>query len=149
MSKQLMQELLIETIGFYDSEKRSIHIDEMGLKLCAYENVHGNRCAVGRIMTDEAIKQVKEDDNNTECGLNELLDIYGCDILLEKWRPLLDSSVSERTFLYRMQSLHDDPNNWTSKGLSISGEDAVRSIARYFDLDWPTIFAAIEKRATS
>lgn len=142
MNKQLMQELLIETIGFYDTEKRSA-----GIYSCAYESSNGNRCAVGRIMTDEAIKKVRE-AHNMECGSDELIDLYGRDILLEKWRPIVDNTEG-RLFLSYMQLLHDYPGYWTNKGLSLTGEDVVRRTAKRFDLDLPTIFAAIEKRANS
>lgn len=148
MSKQLMQELLIETIGFYDLDKRSLVVSRYDTLTCAYEDDNGKRCAVGRIMTDEAIRKLKENGHNVTFGVRELIQLYEPGILLEKWHPLLDDEHG-LSFLVNIQCLHDYSCNWTKKGLSDYGENAVRNITKNFDLDLPTILAAIEKRATS
>ena len=137
--KALMQELLIETVLFYDSGNRSMI--ENGF--CVYKSEGERRCAVGRILTDEAIERILLDERNTGFNASEVVRSYGPLAFLEKWRPIAESTEG-MDFLGSLQNLHDGANNWNEKGISLNGEDRVRHIVKQLDLDLAPVLAAIE-----
>lgn len=114
--KEIKLELLKETMEAYTVNTRST-VPDLG---CVYESDDGRRCAMGRIMTPEAIALLKASDMNSSASIGRVLNLFrGKDIrpLQEKWMPL----VEHHDFLDAMQSLHDRVECWNKDGLSSIG----------------------------
>jgi len=123
--KELKLELLKETVAAYTVDTRSI-IPDMG---CVYEDERGHNCAIGRIMTPEAISCLKKNDMNSGTTFVRALDILrlkGILPLKEKWMPL----VGELKFLDDIQSLHDRNSLWDESGLNDVGKRTVEAMTQ-------------------
>lgn len=126
--KQLKEQLLKETVNFYNAENRSVS----GEYVCVYENITNKHCAIGRILTKTALKNIKNKGYNSGTGVEELNDLIPLKtILVKKYKPLYKSI----RFLGSIQLLHDRVSNWTDKGISDTGKKEVKQICKRFKLN--------------
>jgi len=113
------KEILLETISFYNSENRGY--DKLSGH-CVYEGSDGNRCAVGRCMTDEGIKFAKKfpaDGASDVIVINSKVNIDS--LLQEKYQ-----GVSLK-FWKELQTLHDMSNCWDEAGITDYGKYVVET----------------------
>jgi len=116
---QKEKEILLETISFYNSKNRG-YDDASGN--CVYEGTDGNRCAVGRCMTDEGIKFANTFPNDEGSDVNVINEKVNIDSLLqEKYQGV---SLS---FWKNLQILHDSSNSWDESGITDFGKVNVRN----------------------
>ncbi len=124
--KELKLELLKETVEHYNVNTRST-MPDMG---CVYESDTGRNCAMGRIMTPEALEWVKKNGMNS--GVSFVRVAYALRAaqiapLKEKWMPLME----DMWFLEALQSLHDHQEMWDENGLSADfGQRRVEEMSR-------------------
>ena len=106
-------EIIEETVAFYRKNPRSIN--ESGQ--CSYMDAKGNRCAVGRYISEEYIKQVNQKPFN---GLS-------VDGLHNEWELdtiLIDSAQGlDVNFWADLQNLHDSSRCWNGSKLSKFGHE--------------------------
>lgn len=109
----LTKEMFLEdTIEFFDSNNRGVAENEND---CVYHNEDtGNRCAIGRYMTD---LQAYKAEN-----MLGLATIMEAKLMDERLIPF------GRSFLASVQSLHDDNDLWDENGLNESGKAEVKEI---------------------
>ena len=116
---QKEKEILLETVSFYNSKNRGY--DEVSGN-CVYEGSDGNRCAVGRCMTDEGIKFVNKFPADGGSDVNVINEKVNIDSLLqEKYQG---ASLS---FWKELQLLHDTPQCWDDSGITDRGKERVKS----------------------
>ncbi len=110
--------VLNETIAFYNSANRSIN--NTGHGACMYINNKGNKCAIGRLVTDELARTLEAN------MLKSASDIF----------HLLPKEVQDLglNFLEHLQVLHDNSHVWNTTGLTRDGEAEVRNIKMVFNL---------------
>ncbi len=109
------QQLLGETIQAYNVNTLSI-----GRRLGGLYEHNGKRCAIGRIMTDEALKMITTEAKGESQNVEQLLQRYGSMIIIDKWKPLAEDHDG-RKFLMRLQAFHDMADNWNELGVSSNG----------------------------
>jgi hypothetical protein len=116
---QKEKEILLETISFYNSKNRGY--DEVSGN-CVYEGPDGNRCAVGRCMTDEGIKFANTFPANG-----------GSDVTIINKNVNIDSLLQEKyqgaslSFWKELQLLHDTSKCWDDSGITNYGKDGVKT----------------------
>jgi len=115
---QKEKEILLETVSFYNSKNRGYDEDSGN---CVYEGPDGNRCAVGRCMTDEGIKIANTFPNDAGSNVNVINDNVNLDSLLqEKYQG---ASLS---FWKGLQLLHDTSLCWDESGINGWGKEWVK-----------------------
>ncbi len=125
--KKLRERLLSETAAHYNIDNRA-HAHGVG---CQYETVYGQRCAIGRTMSDEGIADLRG-QGRLWCPVGSILRMFGDKVFQEQWKPLM--TEDNLSFLGQIQSLHDKAQNWTDTGLSEWGIIMVDNIRkRYID----------------
>lgn len=101
-------EIVIETIQFYLADPVARRAKTSGRSSCHYAmpGEPNRRCAVGRCMTEEAIKKV----GSYIGGVDELIEAHGSleKMLREEYRG------HEQEFWFILQSLHDEDCFWTA-----------------------------------
>jgi hypothetical protein len=111
--------LLEETVNFYseDLSRRSLNDNS-----CVYLSEVGNMCAVGRCMTKKHVKKAGELNQDVH-GIYKALGGNSIDDFLQ---------VKYRGYNIKMwldlQRLHDDKENWDTKGLTDSGRRSIKII---------------------
>jgi len=116
---QKEKEILLETVSFYNSKNRGYDEDSGN---CAYEGSDGNRCAVGRCMTDEGIKIANTFPADGGSDVNVINEKVNIDSLLqEKYQGV---SLS---FWKELQMLHDSSKYWDESGITDFGKVNVRN----------------------
>ena len=114
---QKEKEILLETVSFYNSKNRGYDEDSGN---CVYEGPDGNRCAVGRCMTDEGIKIANTFPNDG-----------GADVTVINRKVNIDSLLQEKyqgaslSFWKELQMLHDTPPCWDESGITDYGKASV------------------------
>lgn len=115
-------EIIEDTVEWYsqDVDRRSI-IDSK----CSYDNSNGNKCAVGRFLSEYGLSYVKKNLlNNVSIGnifyLWDNADTFKNQILVPEV-----SWMSDLGFWAALQELHDEDCYWTSNGLSAEGKAQV------------------------
>ncbi len=117
------EQVLKETVEFYNLGNRAIQGDN-----CYYITNCGNKCAVGRLLTDK------------ECHRIENFSITGIgDFYASEFEEYLPEKVAElgQEFLGKLQELHDWANNWTETGISKEGIEVANNIIKRFKLELP------------
>lgn len=112
------KEFLKDTISHYNKNNRSsILID--GNDRCTYlsPNDKSEGCAIGRHIRDKELCKRWDELPNPMSSVYSIFDE-----LPEHLKEL------ERYFLLAIQRLHDNPNNWTEKGLSETGKHMANQI---------------------
>ncbi len=123
--KKLRERLLSETAAHYNAENRA-YTHGAG---CMYETVYGQRCAIGRTMSDEGIADLRY-QGKLSSPVDSIMRMFGDKVFQEQWKPLMtDDNLG---FLRQIQGLHDRTQNWTNTGLSEWGIIAVDNIRRRF-----------------
>jgi hypothetical protein len=116
-------EIVIETVLFYNRSNRGY--EEAG-SACRYYTEEGNKCAVGRCLSEEGLATALdvEAKNGNSLTVSDLHD--ACDI-----GNLLKPEYRGQTieFWKHLQYLHDCGGNWTDRGISQGG---LRSIEKWF-----------------
>jgi hypothetical protein len=112
--------LVKETIYYYNYGNRSVDGTH-----CKYQSNAGNMCAVGRCLTEEALK----DFHNYEMvGIFSITSLP--EFITEKYTNF-DSMFQERyhgihKYVWSfMQGLHDEDCNWDENGLSSNGAQEI------------------------
>lgn len=94
-------EILDETVKYYEEHKRAIRGDA-----CYYKSPKGNKCAIGRLMTDYYLKKYKDSTRNIAYlgndGDNGILNT----IVKSEYRGY---SIE---FWMKLQKLHDQSSFW-------------------------------------
>ena len=109
-------QILDETVKYYSEDLSRRALDENFM--CLYKTPHGNMCAVGRCMRDDA----PFEDLNTQGELTSL-EIFR-NVEVEEQDEKLDTLLKDEyrgvnmTFWMSLQSLHDQSLNWEGRGLS-------------------------------
>ena len=105
-------------INHFNSGNRGVNGDSPA---CYYRSEDGLKCAVGIFIKDEYIDDDDWVEAHNQTDIKFLIDDNE-EILVEEYRGL------GRRFWETMQWLHDEEDNWTDKGLSSAGEEAVVKI---------------------
>lgn len=104
---------------------------------CLYRDFHGNRCAIGALISDEDWAQynVAEVNGDSIEGLPTALqeklfpeDLSGVRLWTEDDVPV----VPRYDFLVSLQGVHDHDQNWSSEGFI--GHDSMREVAKEYGL---------------
>jgi hypothetical protein len=112
--------LVKETIHYYNYGNRSVDGTH-----CKYQSNAGNMCAVGRCLTEEALKDFHDHEVGTVFAITNLpaiiTDKYTSfdSMLQEKYQ-----GIHEQVWSF-MQGLHDEDENWDYNGLSSNGEQEI------------------------
>jgi hypothetical protein len=114
-------EIINETIAFYNSTNRGYDEAE---DICVYLTPNGNKCAVGRCMTNGAIEKC----GMTQASIGNLIEVHNLasidDILKPEYRG------HGLRFWKDLQHFHDDCSLWNKDGFR--GE-IPNHIQRYLD----------------
>lgn len=128
--KEKQLAFLNETIAHYNSKNRCVDL-KLG---CVYAPTQTSAgCAIGRHLPLELAQgfdQLAKDNQGCPDGI-------GWGVSADRIYSKLPESLKElgMTFLARMQSLHDNENNWDSDGLNAPyGKQNVAEIVRDFEL---------------
>ena len=115
-------ELITETIDFYstDTSRRGVTESIHGHITCSYQSENGNKCAVGRCMTEDALEKYYDFQNNVE----KLPDFES--LLLPQYQG------HDIEFWRRLQRLHDATYNWDENGLTTDGQKIVDNLIKTF-----------------
>lgn len=109
------QRIILETIEEYDDPSNRALYYSKGTHLdatCLYESSNGNRCAVGRCMTNRALERYAYSSRGFE-HLTEGL-MYD-DLLREEYRG------QTLQFWVDLQMLHDTHSHWSDTGITDKG----------------------------
>lgn len=112
-------EIVIETIQFYLTDPAARRAKVRGGSACHYAMPlePSCRCAVGRCMTEEAIKEF----GSYTGGVNQLNEHFPLDTLLrEEYRG------HSQEFWFSLQVLHDEDRFWTADDAATSRRKAVK-----------------------
>ena len=91
---------------------------------CSYYIPYKTGCAVGRLMDRKKAKRIEEIASKESLGLHAVFDLFPEDV-----KSLgLD-------FLQEMQWMHDESTYFTTKGLSPSGIEMAKKIAKKYNLN--------------
>ena len=92
--------------------------------ICLYRGLHGRKCAVGFLISDEAYHSSLEGENTTSQSVLKAIEMTF---------PKL--TTSEIGLLYSMQNIHDscEPHQWPNQ---------FASLARRYNLTMPTLVQA-------
>ena len=113
------KEILLETVSFYNLKNRGY--DEVSGN-CVYEGSDGNRCAVGRCMTDKGIKIANTFPADGGSDVNVINEKVNIDSLLqEKYQG------ASLRFWKELQMLHDTSFCWDESGITDWGKDRVKN----------------------
>jgi hypothetical protein len=110
--------LIKETIYYYNYGNRSVEGTS-----CKYQSNTGNMCAVGRCLTEDALKDFHEMEKTTLAFAITKLPAT----IADKYSDF-DSMFRERyhgihKYVWSfLQSLHDEDSNWDGNGLTSCGE---------------------------
>ena len=116
--------LLEDTVKFFNSENRCIN--QYGG--CNYYLEGKEGCAIGRKIEDKEL--CKELDKGLGPDLESAVD------KISVFNRLPDNLKElGQKFLYRLQRLHDDGENWIRSGISSKGEIIVKDIKETFNLN--------------
>lgn len=130
---QTKQLLFLEgVVNTYTSKNRCVTIDGIGITKCKYAPTNPNTpgCAIGKELTLELAKYL--DDTFTGGSNLDKGSAVNNPLLFELLPKELQ--ILERTFLVKVQQLHDDEYFWDVKGLSELGKSQLKSIKNQFYL---------------
>lgn len=117
-------EIIEETVKFYNSTNRAEH--DGSCMYLDHVNGTGNKCAVGRCMTDEGIQSYGDYVGD----VNDLLFHIGREdldhILKDEYRGHGSGFWSD------LQTLHDNDHFWNKKGLTKSGEEYYQDLINIY-----------------
>lgn len=107
--KKLLNEILDETIAYYDSEDKLARDEPNGA--CHYVHTEtGNQCAVGRYFTKEVVNKLKNINNDIDDPLFEAIDgnVYDFEVVMPLDSVLIDKVKGvPLKFWDELQQLHD------------------------------------------
>lgn len=126
--KALAQELLLETVQYYNSNNRG-YVAKQG---CVYarEDDMEKRCAIGRILTEDGLQKIIAQGMNGGNTIVAVIETLGAGIIQERWRPLF-LNVEGLSVVRRIQLLHDTEENWSSSGITPRGVSHALGISRH------------------
>lgn len=119
MKRLTAEEILDETIAFYGADpagRRStvrVHQEMTTTESCRYVSPEGNRCAVGRCLTERAAKEAARHHNTRSVGyLAEITTPWS------SFDPLLRPRYRGHSldFWSDLQALHDNEIYWVKGG---------------------------------
>ena len=119
------KQIILETVEEYsDPSNRALFFTSGGPEdaTCRYEATNGNKCAVGRCMTKEALKTV----GDSSIRFNTLAGINFERLLKPQYKG---QSLS---FWMALQKLHDTHSHWSEDGIT---EIGIKFIKKNFDLE--------------
>ena len=126
-----IKQIVLETVEEYaDPNKRAMYVNKDGLRtdVPQYEDINGNKCAVGRCMTKKAIEKYasscKEVQAIAYAETNNPINID----------PLLKPEYQGHgyTFWSKLQDLHDTERFWSEDGIT---EKGIEYIMENFDIE--------------
>ena len=106
-------ELIQETVDFYSADTSRRSMEEEG---CAYLAENGTKCAVGRCMTQEALK----DYGNVPITADAIKDLDS--LLLQEYQGHPVKLWQE------LQRFHDAGSNWDAQGITKEGKQRVQEL---------------------
>lgn len=105
-------DIINETVAFYSEDVTRRSGDSFN---CSYRNKNGNKCAVGRCLTEKSLDFIFEEELNGEA----MLDILGKREV--EFKPEY-SHIKDVGFWQDLQNLHDRSSYWDKDGLTDIGE---------------------------
>lgn len=117
MDTLTMVEIIEETVKFYDDDvdRRSLFDPGNTAYGCVYSNEHGQHCAIGRCLTEEALED--DPDQHADSNVN---GVWGDSESLDRdLQPEYRGHPIQ--FWSRLQHLHDCPSFWDSQGITEIG----------------------------
>jgi hypothetical protein len=121
MKRLTKLQIIDETVEYYSADVSRRSIGEDG---CMYKSPNGNMCAVGRCIEESKLQSIITTKSNGS-GAYTLFNVYGTDILKEKYRG------HEVSFWDDLQGFHDNPINWDNDGIT---EDGLRRASELKEL---------------
>lgn len=110
-------EIIEDTVRFYKKHPRSVNDSGQ----CSYLDAHGNRCAVGRYISDEYIERLGDTNTTSVSGL---INEWG-----ELDSILVDSAIGlKEEFWTDLQGFHDSRASWNGMNLSKYGRDRLSGL---------------------
>ena len=106
------KEIVREVLETYSDPKQRATFKELPDGTCQYQSDNGNRCAVGRFMTEEALKIHGKSTKNIET----MSFRFGLNSLLKK-----EYQGYPLSFWVNLQKLHDEPSYWSEDGITEEG----------------------------
>ena len=107
-------ELIEETAKYYseNTRRRAVQTTAGGFARCRYETDDGRRCGVGRLLTEEGLREAL---NASATDVDLLLEdgVLHVGSFKEKYRHLVDAEL-----MSDVQILHDGPAFWEREGLT-------------------------------
>ena len=116
------QELLENTINYFNSKNRGIELSNKENSLCFYySDKTTKRCAIGIEVKKKTAMALQEKNKPIDCSSS-----FG---LLPKRLQNMG-----KYFLRSIQELHDNHENWTKTELSLQGKEVVKDIKKHYNL---------------
>lgn len=121
---QTKQELLQNTVNFYNSNNRAVSSNK-----CQYITKSCNRCAIGREVQLNLATQLEDMDVSS--------DYSGSSVSNSKIFNILPKRLTNmgQDFLVSIQNLHDAKTCWDENGLSNAGKHQVDAIISAYNLN--------------
>ena len=126
------EEIIRETVAFYNKNNRAVVIKEYfnsgcATTRCVYLTDDKKMCAVGRCMTKAGLQKVFDEgiDDESATYINGYF-VGGIDTVLKK-----KYHGHDENFWQRLQLLHDTASHWDENGITPTG---VALIKDHFDL---------------
>lgn len=115
------KEIIDETVEYYQNNDRSIKEDGI-IRMCMYHSSSGLKCAVGRVMLDTALLNVKEGRN-----VADMIYSLGDDMFMPEYRN------KGAKFWGELQALHDFNKYWNGGVLTEEGRYKVSRMHETWD----------------
>ena len=112
-------QIIDETIEYYTKNPRSFITDEVGDTTCCYLTDEGAMCAVGRCLTEDALKIIHQVHEGNSAY--HLLDT-------DEFQLKPQYEGQSKLFWTKLQKLHDGDTYWDKDGLSCDGKEYVKKI---------------------
>lgn len=130
-------EIINETVEYYMNHPRSIGIHSY----CLYKNEEGNKCAVGRCLTDQALEIAVKYNGVSVTTLLDYLHSHGLVTYTDVFKPeyipddVNDEEITHISFWESLQCIHDFRLNWVEdspgankRTLTAEGEKSVQRL---------------------
>lgn len=129
------EEFLLDTLEYYttDTSRRCVNTEGKCYYSPKNASTTGNGCAIGRHVPDQLKENMDMASNDKPVTVHSLFTDGQFSHLFDEF-PAELKALGE-PFLFRIQSLHDDPDDWSKAGLTDEGKISLHNIIVAFDMD--------------